>query len=150
MTLLQFIHQSVSQFNDSFKILTLGIISATQFPGMQGCLLYPLNLIFHLQKAFNQMKLLLIVFKNLIRPCNQVVDTLPADTLLGSDLAQGKIFADRCFINIFLMIGQQLAIKIKEQRSTQNIVHAAHYIDALYVCQVFFLDSLNNYHGISE
>ena len=81
---------------------------------------------------------------------DHVVDALPADPLLSGDLAQRKVFADRCFINILLVIGQQLTVKIKEQRSTQNIVHAAHYIGAFYVCQVFFLDSLNDDHCISE
>lgn len=150
MILLQFIHQLICQFNNSFEVFSLSIVFSTESASKQRCLPYLLHLLFRLQEAFNQMELLLIVLKYLIRTVDQIVDALSADPFLSGNLAQRKIFTDRCFINILLVIGQQLAVKIKEQRSTQNIVHAAHYIDAFYMCQVFFLDSLNDDHGIPE
>ena len=78
--------------------MSLRAVFCTESAGKQGSLPYLLYLVFRPQKTFNQMKLLLIVLKNLVRTVDQIVDALPADPLLSGDLAQRKVFADRCFI----------------------------------------------------
>ena len=65
-----------------------------------------------LYESVNKSQLFFIGSQQCFRPSDIVMHSLAADAEHICGFGIGKIFKDDCFVDLFLMLGQKLAVKI--------------------------------------